>query len=56
MKKEQVKKDGPSCACGKEELFEVWVKTDKYKKENLSSIKKENKNNTSIDTITKTNN
>lgn len=41
MKKEQLKKDGPSCACGKEELF---VPLDKTKKEKLSSIKKENIN------------
>ncbi|MGB5190057.1 hypothetical protein [Robiginitalea sp.] len=42
--------DGPSCACGKEELFEVWEKNDKTKKEKLSSIKKENKDKASINT------
>lgn len=42
MEKDKTKKQSPSCACGKEELFEVWEKTDKSKKEKLSSIKKEN--------------
>ena len=56
MEKDKTKKQGPSCACGKEELFVPLDKTDNTKKEKLSSIKKENKNKTSIDTITKTNN
>lgn len=47
MEKDKTKNQGPSCACGKEELFVPLYKT---KKEKLSSIKKENKDKTSIDT------
>ena len=28
------KSDGPSCACGKEDFYEVWLKNEKLKKEN----------------------
>lgn len=31
MKKE--KNEGPSCACGKGDLYEEWLKTEKNKKE-----------------------
>ena len=37
------KSDGPICACGKEDLYEVWLKNQKTKKEDLSATKKENK-------------
>lgn len=51
MKNKELKEsynEGPRCACGREELSEVWEKTDKTKNEKLSSIKIEFKDNASI--------
>ena len=33
MKKETKKNEGPSCACGKGDLYEEWLKTENQKKE-----------------------
>lgn len=45
VKNDTNKSDGPSCACGKEDLYEVWLKNEK--------LKKENKDNPSINTKNK---
>ena len=33
MKKETKKNEGPSCACGKGDLYEEWLKNENNKKE-----------------------
>ena len=33
MRKEPAKNEGPSCACGKVDLYEEWLKNENEKKE-----------------------
>lgn len=43
MAKDKKTSEGPSCACGKEDLYEEWLKNEKMKKEPLISNKKKDK-------------
>jgi hypothetical protein len=56
---EKIKKsEGPSCACGKEDLYEEWVKLNETKKLNLldsSSSRKADYDNNSADDSSKEN-
>jgi len=57
MGEKENKKEGPSCACGKEDLYEVWLKNEKTKKEASCTIihKKEDKDNSLTDSNKKEN-
>jgi len=38
MKKETTKNEGPSCACGKGDLYEEWLKNENEKKEASETV------------------
>ena len=53
MSKDKEKNKGPSCACGKEDLYEEWLKNEKMKKETLISNKTKDKSTNSTDSDNK---
>jgi len=55
MAKEKNKNEGPSCACGKEDLYEEWLKNEKKNKEAAISNKKEGKDSSSVNSNKKEN-
>ena len=53
VKNDTNKSDGPSCACGKEDLYEVWFKEEKNKKEQAIKMKKKEEQKTTDDSSKK---